>query len=177
MVSAYETENASPPLDVLSRLAVALRTTVDDLLRGISGVSKSSRRSAEARTKRRAAKTRKTAPPGLDGFGNRLAQLRRQQGMSQRQFAAAVGISKRMAAYYEAQNGNPPASLLPRFARALGIPIDALFQEGQSQATAQAINLRLWQRFRIVEKLSPRDRQAILRQIRGLLRTTPAGVG
>jgi len=38
----------------------------------------------------------------LDGFGDRLAELRQRRGLTQTALGAAVGVSKRVIAYYEA---------------------------------------------------------------------------
>jgi transcriptional regulator with XRE-family HTH domain len=44
----------------------------------------------------------------LDGFGTRLAELRQARGLSQEELAAAVDVSRRVIAYYEAQSAQPP---------------------------------------------------------------------
>ena len=44
------------------------------------------------------------------GFGARLAQLRKQAGLTQTALAREVGISQRMMAYYEGPTAFPPAT-------------------------------------------------------------------
>jgi transcriptional regulator with XRE-family HTH domain len=59
-------------------------------------------------------------------FGMRLAQLRKEKGFTQRDFADNVGISQRMIAYYEKHVKRPPLEKLEGIARALNITIDEL---------------------------------------------------
>ena len=56
----------------------------------------------------------------IENFGERLAQSARPADYTQLEFAAEVGITQRMVAYYEAPNAQPPAHLLPQMAQALG---------------------------------------------------------
>ena len=56
----------------------------------------------------------------IENFGERLAQSARPADYTQLEFAAEVGITPRMVAYYEAPNAQPPAHLLPQMAQALG---------------------------------------------------------
>ena len=175
MVTAYEIRNANPPVNVLPRLARALGVATDELLRGVESGSAGRARTVERRRKVKRRNEEKdgdqSKPP--KGFGERLAVLRRARGLRQRDFGAAVGLSQRMVAYYEAQGGNPPASLLPRFADALCVSLDELFGRSTNHQRAAPDNLRLWRRFRAIEELSPEDRKAVLRHIRGLLRSRP----
>jgi transcriptional regulator with XRE-family HTH domain len=59
-------------------------------------------------------------------FRDRLIQLRKASGLSQKEFAQAVGISSRMAAYYETETQHPPTHLLAVFAKVLGVTTDQL---------------------------------------------------
>jgi transcriptional regulator with XRE-family HTH domain len=56
----------------------------------------------------------------LEGFGERLARLRKARGLTQAALGESVGLSQRMIAYYKAQGGQPPGPILPELARALG---------------------------------------------------------
>ena len=62
----------------------------------------------------------------IERFGERLAQLRKDTGLTQAAFAAEVGITPRMVAYYEAPDAQPPAHLLPQMAQALGVSVELL---------------------------------------------------
>jgi len=66
----------------------------------------------------------RTEPP--QGFGTRLAELRRAAGLTQVELAEAVGISQRMVAYYESAEDYPLAQLLRHLSRVLGVTTDEL---------------------------------------------------
>ena len=51
----------------------------------------------------------KRKTPVMQSFGERLAQLRKTAGYTQVEFAAEVGVTQRMVAYYEAPDAQPPA--------------------------------------------------------------------
>lgn len=52
--------------------------------------------------------------PGVrvEGFGPRLAQLRKSHGLTQAQLGALVGVSYRMIAHYERPDAQPPGPIL-----------------------------------------------------------------
>jgi transcriptional regulator with XRE-family HTH domain len=59
-------------------------------------------------------------------LGNRVAQLRRDQNLTQVQLAEALGISQQMVASYEVGRRRIPVSMLQSLARALSVDIDGL---------------------------------------------------
>ncbi len=65
-------------------------------------------------------------PQTKEPFRDRLIRLRKASGLSQKEFAQAVGISPRMAAYYETETHHPPTHLLAVFAKVLGVSADQL---------------------------------------------------
>jgi transcriptional regulator with XRE-family HTH domain len=52
-----------------------------------------------------------------EGFGTRLAQLRKAAGYTQEQLASELGISRRRIAYYEAESDHPPVGFHGDLAR------------------------------------------------------------
>lgn len=105
------------------------------------------------------------------GFGTRLAELRAARGLSQDELAAAVGVSRRVIAYYEARSAQPPGALLVDLARALRRTTDELlgvtpFAEKLSPKTA-----RLLKRLRRIEELPPADQRAVLKLVDAMLDT------
>lgn len=68
----------------------------------------------------------KYALPQGQGFGPRLAALRKAAGFTQHQLADELGISRRRIAYYESESDHPPANLLADLARALNVSTDQL---------------------------------------------------
>jgi transcriptional regulator with XRE-family HTH domain len=164
MVSSYESGAARPPVTILPALAAALRVSVDDLLRDtVEGRRGRGKKAARGQRKDGAAK--KPAARVPEGFGARLAQLRRARGMTQQELGSLVGVSYRVIAYYEVQGGSPPTSLLPVLARTLGVTVDELLGARSSRAALAPKSATLWKRFKRVEELPLRKRQLVMRLI------------
>lgn len=108
-------------------------------------------------------------------FGQRLAALRRARGLTQTDLGEKVGISQRMVAYYEVQNGNPPATLLTRLARALQVTTDELIGQDPRPIRGNPRNLRLWRKLSRVEQLSPEEQKAVVQIIDTMLRRPRSG--
>ena len=106
----------------------------------------------------------KFAPRTEEGFGARLARLRKAQGFTQEQLAAELAISRRRIAYYESESDHPPASLLADLSRALNTPVEELLKSGvpQRKARPAALSPRLERRLRQIERLSPKPKQQLL---------------
>lgn len=102
-------------------------------------------------------------------IGERLAELRKQRGLTQVELGETLGVSQRMMAYYENDADNLPLDLLPKLADALGIDIEGLFEhEASAIQPKPSVNKKLWKRFEKIEQLSTRDQQAIFRMIDSL---------
>ncbi len=102
-------------------------------------------------------------------IGNRLARIRKDAGYSLRSLAEETGISHRMICYYESQGGRPPADILLKLADALNVTTDELLGRKLSNRNNKPKNQRLLRKFLQLEKLSPRDRESVLRIIDGLI--------
>jgi transcriptional regulator with XRE-family HTH domain len=94
-------------------------------------------------------------------FGKRLAAIRKSRGLSQRDLAAKVGISNRMIAYYEAQNGNPPIPKLTVLANALSVTTDELLGNKPMRSNVPK-NSRLWKRLQAVDSLPPKAQKQVV---------------
>lgn len=115
-------------------------------------------------------KQREQLKAGEEAFGDRLARLRSAAGYSLRELAMEVGISHRMIIYYEKHRGSPPAHLVPRLAKALGVSADQLLGLEPSQRKRNgARDSRLWRRFLQIEKLPPADRKPIIQVLDAFL--------
>ncbi|MGH9967426.1 MAG: helix-turn-helix domain-containing protein [Pyrinomonadaceae bacterium] len=97
-----------------------------------------------------------------ESFGERLAQLRQEAGLSQRDLAAEVNISQRMVAYYEKQTAHPPTHLLALLAKALGVSADQLLGIKEVKSNGRTRDNRLWRRFSQVEQLPQSQRKQIV---------------
>ena len=107
----------------------------------------------------------------LEGFGERLARLRKARGLTQQALGESVGLSQRMVAYYESQGGQPPGPILPELARALGVTTDELLglEEIAEEELPSPREARLMKRLSRVAELPPADQKAVLRFVDALL--------
>jgi len=105
----------------------------------------------------------KYAPPQGQGFGPRLAALRKAAGFTQQQLADEIGISRRRIAYYESESDHPPANLLADLARVLNITADQLLAEAPVKRQAKtSLSPRLERRLKQIEQLNPKSKQQLL---------------
>lgn len=111
---------------------------------------------------------KKISSPDRAVFGDRLRQLRKEQGLTQTALGERMGISQRLVAYYEAQGGSPSPELLVKFADALGVSTNTLLGVDRGIRAADRPNpesVRVWRRFRRVQELPEGDRKTVLRMI------------
>jgi transcriptional regulator with XRE-family HTH domain len=59
-------------------------------------------------------------------LGKRMAQWRKERGLTQAELAELLGISQQSVASYEVGRLRIAISMLPKLARVLGVPVDAL---------------------------------------------------
>jgi transcriptional regulator with XRE-family HTH domain len=59
-------------------------------------------------------------------LGARIADLRKEQGLTQQQLAGRLGIAQQTLAHYEVGRLRMTASLLPELSRLFGVPVDEL---------------------------------------------------
>ncbi len=106
----------------------------------------------------------KHADPQTQGFGDRLAQLRKAAGYTQQQLADEIDASRRQVAYYEGESEHPPASLLIALARALNVTTDQLLgmKTGRGKAATPAVSTRLERRLKLIERMPPKPKQQLL---------------
>lgn len=105
----------------------------------------------------------KHASPQIQGFGERLAQLRKAAGYTQQQLADEIGASRRQVAYYEGETEHPPASLLIALAQALNVTTDELLgmHAGRSRKMP-TVSTRLERRIKLIERMPPKPKQQLL---------------
>jgi transcriptional regulator with XRE-family HTH domain len=103
------------------------------------------------------------------GFGRRLAALRKTRGLSQTEFGNLVGATQRMVSNYERKNGRPRADLIKEMAKVLGVEVEDLITSKAARRRAKKEETRLLRKLRNSEKLSPRDRKTVNRIIEGVL--------
>lgn len=67
--------------------------------------------------------------------GARLAALRRDAGLTQTELALAIGEKQQTVAYWERSSRPPRSDAIPKLARVLGIPVDALLSDSAAPPT------------------------------------------
>ena len=70
-------------------------------------------------------------------FGERLAQQRKAQGMTQVQLAETLGVSQQAVTAYESGQRRVPISLLPLLAQTLGTTMEALIGAPETRSTGK----------------------------------------
>ncbi|MCK5541794.1 MAG: helix-turn-helix transcriptional regulator [Desulfobacterales bacterium] len=100
----------------------------------------------------------------IKSFGKRLAMLRKERGMTQQQLADKIDVTRRVIAYYEVESDNPPGNIIMLLSKALNISADELL--GLTPVdTNDKPNLRITQRIKKIEGLSPSQQKAFLKTI------------
>lgn len=106
---------------------------------------------------------RKASPITNSHFGERLAELRRAAGLSQRALEKICGVSHRMLAYYESRAALPPGHVLTELGKAFGLGIDELVgaKPAKARGGRAATNRPLLRRLEQMEKLPLRDKREL----------------
>lgn len=88
-------------------------------------------------------------------FSERLAELRREKGLTQQQLAGRVGLHQTQIHRYESGSSEPSMDALRRLALAFGVSTDALvFEEGERGPDEE---LRL--QFEAVSRFGPEEKR------------------
>jgi len=116
--------------------------------------------------------TRIKLPPldlGDESFGQRLARLRKEKGYTQVELAKKIGTIQSIISDYERDRLRPHAEMVIRFAIALEISADECLGLKSPKNSREKYDRRFLRRLKQIEKLSKRDRDALLRTIDAFL--------
>ena len=102
-------------------------------------------------------------------FGERLARIRKQRGLSQEQLAKSLGVSRRVIAYFEVESHNPPAKLLHSLVKVLNVSIDELLGFTPIKQQLDPEKAALWRKLKKAEILSRKDRKTLLDLLNALI--------
>lgn len=100
----------------------------------------------------------------FQGLGRRLAELRKEQDLTQGQMAKRAQCSQQMIAEYEAGKRNVPVWRLLTIADALDIGVDDLLKDSGSGARKRGPAPKIQQLVERVQKL-PKSRQRFVMEI------------
>lgn len=106
-------------------------------------------------------------------FGKRLADLRKQRGITQTQLADLIGSTQRNISHYETVAELPPANVVVKIAKALQVSADDLLGINKKATIAKVKEdpevQRLWKKFQQVRQLPEKDQRAVIRLINSLV--------
>lgn len=110
------------------------------------------------------------AETSLKGFGPRLRALREKRGLSQQELADLIGIHMSQLSRLERSVSTPSAETVLSLARALRATTDALLRgdrAGEQELEIQ--NVRLYERFRVLEGLGDDAQEVAIKVIDALI--------
>ena len=110
--------------------------------------------------------------PG-SAFGERLAKLRAERGITQGQLAERIGSSQRAISAYETVAEYPPTVAVVEIAQALKVSADELLglkPPPKASSTREDPEVRrLWKKFQQVLSLPEKDQRAVIRLVNSLV--------
>lgn len=105
-------------------------------------------------------------------MGARIAQLRKEQNLTQQQLADELGLSQQIVASYEIGRRRIPVSTLPRLARTLGVSVEALIGE-KAPPAKRGPTPKLQQQMERIGQLPRSKQRVVMEMLDGVL--TQAG--
>lgn len=111
---------------------------------------------------------------GKETLGERLARLRKERGLSQKQLAEKMGLIQSIISSYELNVRKPTYKMIARFAVVFGVTTDLIIGLKSNGKEKMKLNLRLMKRIHKIEKLSEYKQKKIISVIDSLLRDAEA---
>lgn len=102
-------------------------------------------------------------------FGKRLADLRKERGLTQTQLGEKVGVSYRVIAYYETESEHPPAHLIAPLSKALRVSSDELLGLKDYKQYLNPEHFKLWKKLQKIEALPKKDQKALIEHLEALI--------
>jgi transcriptional regulator with XRE-family HTH domain len=107
-------------------------------------------------------------------FGERLAELRAERGITQVQLAEMIGSSQRAVSHYETVAEYPPTAVVVQIAQVLKVSTDELLglrppPKSSPRGHENPEVRRLWRKFQQVLALPEKDRRAVVRLVNSLV--------
>jgi transcriptional regulator with XRE-family HTH domain len=108
-----------------------------------------------------------------EAFGSRLARLREAAGYTQQELADAIGVSRRVIGYYEAESADTPSgSMLVALAQELVVSVDELLGlkrvSKKKAAGGPHGNSRLMRKLKQLQQLPKAQQNAVIQHIDAL---------
>lgn len=103
-------------------------------------------------------------------IGKRLGGIRRARGLTQVELAGALGMTQTLLSDYERGKLRLHGGLLASFAKTLRVSTDEILGLKDVRHNGAGHDRRFMRRLERIEKLSKRDKQALLRNIDNFLK-------
>jgi transcriptional regulator with XRE-family HTH domain len=97
-------------------------------------------------------------------LGGRIAELRKEHGLTQAQLAKMLELTQQMIASYEVGRRRVPVSLLPAVAKALAISVEQLIGTASSHPAKRGPTPKLQQQMERIQRL-PKTQQRFVMQM------------
>lgn len=101
-------------------------------------------------------------------LGNRIAQLRKAQGLTQQDLAAQLGCAQQTLAHYEVGRARLPAALLPELAEIFGVSVDELLGLTNSKGKRGPAP-KLQQQIERLNRLPKAKQKTVMEMLEGVL--------
>jgi transcriptional regulator with XRE-family HTH domain len=112
---------------------------------------------------------------GAKAIGERLALLRKERGVTQTEIADTLGVSQPVYSGYERGELRVHGELLASLAGILKVSADEILGLEKSPPSRAPRDRRLLRRLQDVDKLSKRDREALMRTLDAFLNKVHTG--
>ena len=112
---------------------------------------------------------------GARAIGERLARLRKERGVTQVEMAELLGVSQGNVSDYERGELRLHGELLVKLARVLKVSADEILGLEKSPPARAPRDRRLLRRLQDLDKLSKRDRGALMRTLDAFLSKAQPG--
>ena len=102
-------------------------------------------------------------------LGARLAELRKQAGLSQAQLAKSLGMPQRTLSYYEREAADLPTNLLADAARVLGVRVTDILQTDDAPRAKRGPKSKIERQFDAVRQLPRGEQQFVSKLLDNLI--------
>ncbi len=105
----------------------------------------------------------------MRALGSRLAQLRKENGLTQSQLGERLDITQQMVASYEIGRRRVPASMLPQLAHIFMVGVDELIGQPPANRAKRGPAPKLQQHIEAISRLSKPKQRFVLEMLETVL--------
>ena len=108
----------------------------------------------------------------LKALGARIAQLRKDAGLSQQAVADALDLAQQTYANYEVARARPPVSMLPALAELFGVSVDEILGLNKNGTGKRGTTPLLQKQIERLSRLPKAQQKVVLKMLAGVLSET-----